>query len=39
MADVRPITIDDADSVIRAFHRAIKIGKDGPLLPDLTIGE
>ena len=32
LADVRPIAIDDADSIIRAFHRNIKHGVDKPLL-------
>lgn len=36
MADVRPIAVDDADSIIRAFHRSIKTGKEEPLLPNLT---
>jgi homocitrate synthase len=36
MADVRPIAIDDADSIIRAYYRGIKTGQDVPLLPDLT---
>ena len=36
MADVRPIAVDDADSIIRAFHRNIKIGENKPLLHDLT---
>ncbi|KAA6415212.1 MAG: homocitrate synthase [Lasallia pustulata] len=36
MADVRPIAVDDADSIIRAFHRNIKLGVDKPLLENLT---
>lgn len=36
LADVRPIAVDDADSIIRAFYRNIKHGDDVPLLPDLT---
>ncbi|MCJ1311642.1 Saccharopine dehydrogenase [Agyrium rufum] len=32
MADVRPIAVDDADSIIRTFHRNIKLGHDKPLL-------
>jgi len=36
MADVRPIAVDDADSIIRAFYRNIKHGTDAPLLHDLT---
>jgi homocitrate synthase len=36
MADIRPIAVDDADSIIRAFHRNIKLGVNKPLLPDMT---
>ncbi|KAF4635718.1 hypothetical protein G7Y89_g2366 [Cudoniella acicularis] len=36
LADVRPIAIDDADSIIRAFHRGIKLGKEVDLLPNMT---
>lgn len=39
MADVRPIAVDDADSIIRAFHRNIKLGKTitaVDLLPNIT---
>ncbi|MCJ1400250.1 Saccharopine dehydrogenase [Xylographa trunciseda] len=36
LADVRPIAVDDADSIIRAFHRNIKLGQNGPLLKGLT---
>ena len=32
LADVRPIAVDDADSIIRAFHRNVKLGIDKPLL-------
>ena len=32
LADVRPIAIDDADSIIRAFHRNVKHGINKPLL-------
>lgn len=39
MADIRSIAVDDADSIIRAFHRSIKTGKEEPLLPDLTAEE
>ncbi|KAK2731137.1 Saccharopine dehydrogenase [Myotisia sp. PD_48] len=35
LADIRPIAIDDADSIIRAFHRNLKSGDDQPLM-DLT---
>ncbi|POS88325.1 mitochondrial putative homocitrate synthase, partial [Erysiphe pulchra] len=27
LADIRPIAVDDADSIIRAFHRSTKFGK------------
>ena len=27
LADVRPIAVDDADSIIRAFHRSVNTGK------------
>lgn len=36
LADIRPIAIDDADSIIRAFHRSIKLGKEVDLLPNMT---
>ena len=40
LADIRPIAIDDADSIIHAFHRAIVQGKTNPagsvLLPNMT---
>lgn len=36
LADVRPIAVDDADSIIRAFHRNIKLGENKPLLGNLT---
>jgi homocitrate synthase len=39
LADVRPIAVDDADSIIRNFHRSLKTGKDIPLLKDLTAEE
>ncbi|KAH0551637.1 Saccharopine dehydrogenase [Trichoglossum hirsutum] len=32
MADIRPIAVDDADSIIRAFHRNLKTGENKPLL-------
>lgn len=38
LADIRPIAVDDADSVIRAFHRNLKSGEDKPLM-DLTAEE
>lgn len=36
LADVRPIAIDDADSIIRTFHMNLHKNTDAPLLPDLT---
>ena len=36
LADIRPIAIDDADSIIRAFHRSLKLGKEIDLLPNMT---
>ncbi|KAL3464118.1 HMGL-like-domain-containing protein [Aspergillus heterothallicus] len=38
LADIRPIAIDDADSIIRAFHRNLNSGENKPLL-DLTADE
>lgn len=35
LADIRPIAIDDADSIIRAYYRNIQSGEDS-LLMDLT---
>ncbi|KAI0997143.1 Homocitrate synthase [Podosphaera aphanis] len=39
LADIRPIAVDDADSIIRAFHRSMKLGKPLDLLPNLTEDE
>ncbi|RMZ80008.1 hypothetical protein DV738_g3072, partial [Chaetothyriales sp. CBS 135597] len=40
LADIRPIAIDDADSIIHAYHRNITLGKQNPagnvLLPNMT---
>ncbi|KAJ9149276.1 hypothetical protein NKR23_g4425 [Pleurostoma richardsiae] len=40
IADIRPIAIDDADSIIRAFHRSLKTGQPmgslDTLLPNIT---
>jgi homocitrate synthase len=36
LADIRPIAVDDADSIIRAFHGSIKSGQDVDLLPNMT---
>ncbi|KAL5344046.1 hypothetical protein BJX70DRAFT_405225 [Aspergillus crustosus] len=38
LSDIRPLAIDDADSIIRAYYRNVKSGEDGPLL-DLTADE
>jgi homocitrate synthase len=38
LADIRPIAVDDADSIIRAYYRNIKSGENNPLL-DLTAEE
>ncbi|EEA20185.1 homocitrate synthase lys21 [Talaromyces marneffei ATCC 18224] len=32
LADIRPIAVDDADSIIRAYHHNIKLGTDKPLM-------
>lgn len=34
MADVRPIAIDDADSIIRSFHLTLKTSDVAPLEPN-----
>jgi homocitrate synthase len=39
LADVKNITLDDTDTVVHQFHRSIKLGRDVPLLPDLTKDE
>jgi homocitrate synthase len=39
LADIRPIAIDDADSIIRAFHRGLKSGQPVDLLPNMTSEE
>ncbi|KAI9839588.1 MAG: Saccharopine dehydrogenase [Sarea resinae] len=39
MADVRPIAVDDADSIIRTFYRNLHSRDNKPLLPDLTAEE
>ncbi|KAK2800218.1 Saccharopine dehydrogenase [Emmonsiellopsis sp. PD_5] len=38
LADIRPIAVDDADSIIRAYYRNIKSGENKPLM-DLTADE
>ncbi|KAL4936779.1 hypothetical protein BDV06DRAFT_85736 [Aspergillus oleicola] len=38
LADIRPIAIDDADSVIRAYYRNLSSGENKPLM-DLTADE
>ncbi|KAJ5645358.1 saccharopine dehydrogenase [Penicillium longicatenatum] len=32
LADIRPIAVDDADSIIRAYHRNLKSGENKPLM-------
>jgi homocitrate synthase len=39
LGDIRPLAIDDADSIIRAFHLSLKVGKPIDLLPNLTAEE
>lgn len=39
LADVRPIAIDDADSIIRTFHGNLVRDRDDPLLPNMTAEE
>ena len=39
LADVRPIAIDDADSIIRTFHGNLHKAKEDPLLPNMTDAE
>ena len=39
MADVRPLAIDDADSVIRTFHLNLTSNEEKPLLPNMTSEE
>lgn len=36
LADIRPIAVDDADSIISAFHRSLKLGENVDLLPNMT---
>ncbi|KAJ6010695.1 hypothetical protein N7451_002107 [Penicillium sp. IBT 35674x] len=38
LADIRPIAVDDADSIIRAYHRNLKSGENKPLM-DLSAEE
>jgi homocitrate synthase len=39
LADIRPIAIDDADSIIRGYYNNIKTGAAHPLLGDLSAQE
>jgi homocitrate synthase len=32
IADIRPLAIDDSDSILRTFHLNVKMGSDRPLL-------
>lgn len=34
LADIRPITVDDTDSIIRDFQRNLKLGRDHTTLPE-----
>ncbi|KAL9941876.1 Saccharopine dehydrogenase [Verticillium nonalfalfae] len=36
LADVRPIAVDDADSIIRTFHLNLTTDAEKPLLPNMT---
>jgi homocitrate synthase len=36
LGDIRPMAMDDTDTIIRAFHRTIKLGKPIDLLPNMT---
>lgn len=38
LADIRPIAIDDADSIIRAYYRNVQSGEESPLM-DLNADE
>ena len=39
MADVRPLAVDDADSIIRTFHFNLYNDEEKPLVPNLTAEE
>lgn len=39
LADIRRLTLDDTDAIIRNFHKSIATGTDVPLVDDLTQGE
>ena len=39
LADIRPLTTDDGETIIRNFHRNLRHGVDHPLLPDLAPSE
>lgn len=39
LADVRPIAVDDADSIIRTFHGNLLRGREDDLLPNMTAQE
>jgi len=36
LADIRPIAVDDCDSIIRGYYSSLKDGVEKPLLPNLT---
>lgn len=39
LADIRPLTTDDGETIIRNFHRNLRHGLDHPLLPGLSTSE
>ncbi|MCJ1347931.1 Saccharopine dehydrogenase, partial [Peltigera leucophlebia] len=39
LADIRPIAIDDADSIIRTFHQNLYLKEEKPLLHNMTAEE
>lgn len=39
LADIRPIAVDDCDSIIRGYYASLKDGIEKPLLPNLTAEE
>lgn len=39
LADIRPIAIDDADSIIRTYHLNLHSQTEQPLLPNMSAEE
>jgi homocitrate synthase len=39
ISDIRPLGLDDGDSIIRAFHQNLKTGENKPLLDSLSAEE